>query len=474
MSQIPLSLTRRQFGMGLGGWAIASRLFGAAPSMPWMTPATVRKVYLAVPKPTWPRPDLDVRKEQAGLEAVLAAVERRHAGEVRFTGGDLLRTVEDAQAFVKGLQDVDGVLIVDLTSGTSGMLRALREIPVPVLLFARPYSGWSYVDVVEWARSGKKADLLVSSEPGDLDPYLRMFRTVHHLRTSKVLVVGPGAGRSQITEAFTRQFGTAFAFPEYRDLQAAFDAADPAQAQKAAAEFTRGALKVVEPAPAEITAALRFYHGVANLLERERANAITIDCLGGFKRGDLPAYPCVAWSKLNDQGLYGVCEADVLSTMTQLLLTSFSGKPGFVSDPVFDTSRNEIIHAHCVAATAMLGIGGATSPYLIRSHMEDNKGVSMQVVLPIQETITVAKFLDARSFAISSGEVLGNVDDPRGCRSKIRTRVANARRLLEGYSGGLHRVIVYGDYVTPVERMGRLMGFQVVREGEDRPAQRAI
>jgi hypothetical protein len=37
--------------------------------------------------------------------------------------------------------------------------------------------------------------------------------------------------------------------------------------------------------------------------------------------------------------------------------------------------------------------------------------------------------------------------------------------MLENYSAGLHRVIFYGDHVRAVERMGKMMGFQVVREG---------
>lgn len=36
--------------------------------------------------------------------------------------------------------------------------------------------------------------------------------------------------------------------------------------------------------------------------------------------------------------------------------------------------------------------------------------------------------------------------------------------MLGNYSGGLHRVIFYGDHVRTIERMGRLMGFDVVRE----------
>ena len=55
------------------------------------------------------------------------------------------------------------------------------------------------------------------------------------------------------------------------------------------------------------------------------------------------------------------------------------GKPGFVSDPFFDTSLNTITQVHCVSATKMDGPSSNSHPYIIRSHMEDNKGVSIQV-----------------------------------------------------------------------------------------------
>jgi len=464
MPDLLTSFTRREFSLSLSGGILASRLFGAEPPAPWSGPAVVRKVFLAASVPSWPRPDIDIAKEKARMEHILDDLERRHRGIVTFTGGELVRTPEQSAEFVKSLAAEDAVLIVDLTSGTSPMLRSMRDIPMPALLYARPYSGWSYVDVATWAQSGKKADLVVTSEPGDLDPYMHIFRTIHHLRASKVLIVSQ-ASRNQVAEAFSSQFGTTFGFPGYGAIKQAYDAADVKTARRAAEEFTRGALRVVEPEPQEIVDSLRMYLGILKLLEQEKANAITVDCLGGFRRGDLPAYPCVAWTKLNDAGMYGVCEADVLSTMTQLLLTSFTGKPCFVSDPVFDTSRNEVIHAHCVSATKLHGIGGATAPYAIRSHMEDNKGVSLQVMVPTQETVTVAKFLLPGTIGVSTGEVIGNVDDARGCRTKFRTRVADARKMLEGFTGGLHRVVVYGDYLRPLEQMGRLMGFKIAREG---------
>jgi hypothetical protein len=460
-----VALSRREFSLSLAGAALAARLAASDSTLPWAGPATVRKIFLAVPQPTWPRPDLDVAAEKAEVDATLTRLEQRHSGAVRFTGGDLVRTEADAQAVLRSIRsDEDALLIADLTSGTSGLLRVLRDVSVPVLLYARPYSGWSYVDVAQWAQSGRRADLVVTSDPAELDPYMPLFRTIHHLRNSKVLVVSP-ARASETAAAFTKQFGTAFSFPGYGPLKAAFDSASPVKARKQADAFVRAALKVVEPRPQEITDSFRLYDAVLRVLDQEKANAITVDCLGGFRRGDLPAYPCVAWARLNDGGRYGVCEADVPSTMTQLLLTSFSGKPGFVSDPVFDTGRNEVIHAHCVSATKLLGIGGAVSPYSIRSHMEDNRGVSIQVSVPEAETVTVAKFIGPTTLAVSTGEVVSNVDDPRGCRTKFRTRVANSRRMLEEFTGGLHRVVFFGNYEKPVERMGRLMGFKVLHEG---------
>jgi L-fucose isomerase-like protein len=253
-------------------------------------------------------------------------------------------------------------------------------------------------------------------------------------------------------------------FFTHEDMYPVFEGADSRQAQKLADEIAANALQVVEPSRKEIHDAMRFYLGIVDLLKREKANAITIDCFGDVPKSLKPAYPCISWSRLNDQGLYGVCEADLLSTMTQMLVTPGTGLPGFVSDPVIDISRNEVIHAHCVAATKMKGIDGPGSPYFVRSHLETSEGATLQVLMPSGETITCAKFTAPDRFLVSTAEVTGAVQSDRGCRTQIRTLVADAQKMLENYSGGLHRVVFYGDHVEMIERMGRLMGFEVVRE----------
>jgi L-fucose isomerase-like protein len=361
--------------------------------------------------------------------------------------------------------DIDGVLMIPLAQPTPPLRAMADSLTVPGLFFSRPYATHAWSSIADLRKGGRKLDVAATSSYGDLDPYMRAFRTVHHLRKSKVLVGVATPDRvKQMADSFGKHFGTTFQFvtgPEFRE---AFDATDERKAQKEADEFVRGALRVVEPTPKEILDGLRFYLALANMLKQEKANALTIDCFGTLAANTLPGYPCVAWSKFNDAGLYGVCEADLNSTMTQMLVTSYSGMPGFVSDPVFDISRNEVIHAHCVAATKMKGINGPSYPYIVRSHLETNEGVVLQVLMPSQETVTVARFSGPSRLLVSTAEVTGPVDSDRGCRSQIRTRVSDAEKWLQNFTAGLHRVVFYGDHVRDIERMGRLMGFQTVRE----------
>jgi len=468
-------LSRRGFLMTTA----AAPALAASPSgqdAPWNSAAVVQKVYLSAKRAGWPRPDMDLKQEVAQIEANLAEFERRHPGQIRFTGGEIIQDVTQMPALARSLGQADAILAFNMTTGVYRLLEAVVDMGKPTLLFSLPYSGHDWTHAAALTQRGRKIDVIASSDYGELDPYAGLFQTIHHLRHSKVLLIAPPTSRPA-TSGYVRQFGTSFGFPTYLDLKAAYDAVDAGQARAAAEAFMKAAVRMVEPQPEEVVNSMRLSMAMENLLRQEKANAISIDCLGGFGRAELPAYPCIGFTRLNDAGMYGVCECDLESTMTQLLVTSFSGKPGFVSDPVFDTSRNEVIHAHCVSATAMRGVGGAQCPYIIRNHLEDHKGVSLQVLLPVNETVTVARFARPDKMWVSTAEATGNVDDPRGCRTKIRTRVSNARKFLEGYAKAintdpampgtrdlLHRVVFYGDHVWAVERLGRLTGYEVIRE----------
>jgi hypothetical protein len=112
----------------------------------------------------------------------------------------------------------------------------------------------------------------------------------------------------------------------------------------------------------------------------------------------------------------------------------------------------------------MDGPKGERAPYIIRTHLEDNAGVALQVKMRVGQAVTVAKLVNLDTMLLSTGTITDNPESDRGCRTKITTKVADARKMLNGYTGGLHRVIFYGDRVNAIRDLAALMQFNVVDE----------
>jgi hypothetical protein len=429
-----------------------------------ISPTRILVIYLAKPIPTWPRPDFKPEDDIRHIRPVLESYEAKADPAIQFFGHQLLRVPAHLSAVEPQLREADGLLIFNLTSTVMNMIDPLSQKGLPLVLFSQPYSGHDWARWSELLSRGHRVEVVASSDFGDLETPLRVLAARHRLRESRILCIDLEGKPTASSRALEEKFGAAISFLPYSRLLSLYAATEPEPARRDATQFMQAALKVVEPKPIDVENAFRFYHAVKKLLEEEKANAITIDCLGGFARGDLPAYPCVAWSKLNDGGLHGVCESDLESTFTQMLFAYYSGKPGFVSDPVIDTKTNTIIHAHGVAATRMDGPKGPAAPYVVRSHMEDNQGVSLQVNMRVGQPVTLAKLADADTLLVSTGRITATPDLPRGCRTKVATQVRDASKMLENYSGNLHRVLFYGDHIRAAHQMGHLFGLTVIEE----------
>ena len=68
----------------------------------------------------------------------------------------------------------------------------------------------------------------------------------------------------------------------------------------------------------------RQYLAQQAILQKHQAEAITINCLGGFYGGHLTAYPCLGFVELLNAGLVGACEADLLSSCPKASAMVFS------------------------------------------------------------------------------------------------------------------------------------------------------
>ena len=150
-----------------------------------------------------------------------------------------------------------------------------------------------------------------------------------------------------------------------------------------------------------------------------------------------------------------------------LTIGYLTGRPGMISDPVIDTSKNQIIYAHCVGPTKVFGPQGPSNPYHIRSHSEDRHGAAIRSILPLGHLVTTLEFHPLRKEVIlHQSKTVDNVDEDKACRTKLAGEVKGDIEKLMNYwdQWGWHRVTVYGDVKEPVCEMAKALGMKVVLE----------
>lgn len=285
------------------------------------------------------------------------------------------------------------------------------------------------------------------------------------LRQSKILVIGRNPGG--MGKAIEDVFGTKVIPIEFKEIGEAYDKADRDKAAQFADRWIAAAQKVIEPTRDVIVDSGAMYCAMRELLDRHAAQAIAINCLGGFYGGFIKAYPCLGFAQLNNDGLVGACEADLRSTIAMLTMGYLVGRPGYISDPVIDTSKNQIIYAHCVAMTKVFGPEGPSNPYHIRNHSEDRKGAALRSLMPLgYMTSTLAFNPGTKQSVFHQGKSAENIDNDMACRTKLAVEVAGDvdKLMNEWDQWGWHRVTFYGDLKPQVQEISQALGLEMIVE----------
>lgn len=330
-------------------------------------------------------------------------------------------------------------------------------------------SGEILVAIAEAKRKRLRAFGVSSSRFDDVVQAVRCIECLKKLRSSTIVVVGAPAG--EVGKAITEQFGTKVVAVGFEPLAEVYRKIDPSEARRWAQTWIRQAQKVVEPTPQEIEKSATMYLAMQRVMAQHGAQAITINCLGGFYGGHLEAYPCLGYFQLNNDGLVGACEADLQSTLTMLVMSYLVGKPGYISDPVVDTATHQVVYLHCVAPSKVFGPAGPSNPYEIRSHAEDRKGAAIRSLMPVGHLTTTLQMAPTRKqILVHQAKTVGNVDDPnlypKSCRTKLAAELIGDMDKLLSYWDlwGWHRVTFYGDHKQAVRQFAALAGFEVVEE----------
>jgi len=203
-------------------------------------------------------------------------------------------------------------------------------------------------------------------------------------------------------------------------------------------------------------------------MKKYGTDSITINCLGGFNLGQLPAYPCLGFMQILNDGGQGVCEAMPDDSVSTLLGRILTGRAGYVSDPALDTSKNQIVYAHCMALTKVFGPSGPSNPFRIRTlHNRDPRGCCAQSFLPEgYMTTSFRTSVGQKKMVIHQAKAVGNLDADRGCRTQLLGEVrGDIAKLFDQWDlFGWHRVTVYGDVAEPLIELAKALGLAVIRE----------
>jgi hypothetical protein len=235
------------------------------------------------------------------------------------------------------------------------------------------------------------------------------------------------------------------------------------EARAMAAYYTKEAQKIVEPTPQDILNSAINYFVAKRIMAAENCQGISLDCLGLVRVHRTPCPPCIAWSRLLDEGGVGTCEADKMAGISQLMTAQLIGRPGFMQDPVPNTVNNTFMGAHCTCATKLAGFDKPHLPFILRNHDESGTGVSPQILWPEGAVVTVMKFTTPDSIVLGTGRMVKNNQElpgMGGCRTSVELTIdgmADARDVQ-----GFHQLIILGKHDGAFRAQAQLAGIKVL------------
>lgn len=430
----------------------------------------VARVYMGTKEGLWPKPKLSFQDEIRVYQAQFAKFGGEMA-DVDFVVDEIVTSTEAVGRIKPRLQDVDGILAIHLSMGAGGILQEILSVGKPTALFALPYSGheWTSFGAIQRQPTGAKLECFLTSDYSQLAAAIRPFRAIHHAREAKILNV-TARDFQTYADQMKAKFGTEMKRIDLDTVVAAYNAIDDKAAEAETERWMKGAEAIVEPSRKDVFKSCKLALAFENMLAAENATVLTVDCYGTMwdKTIKLPAYPCIGFCRLNDMGLGGICESDLRSAMTHIILQGLTGRPGFISDPTVDESTGSIILAHCLGSSKMDGPAGPQAPYKIRDVMERQEGVTPQIQMRVGQRVTQAILVGPDKILYFTGGIIDapvGIEHDRGCRTKITVKVdGDIAMLWKNWSEGLHRQTVYGDIRKELGQFCRYTGIKLVDE----------
>ncbi len=255
---------------------------------------------------------------------------------------------------------------------------------------------------------------------------------------------------------------------------------DEAAAMKERERWKRESARVLEPCDKKIFDAARLYVLLRSLVEKEGLAAISIDCMSFSFSGKPPIpLPCLAFTRLRDEGITAPCEADVCALLTSMVLQEISRKPAYqcnVSE--VDLQKSNAILRHCVAPLQLMGQNAPPLSYNLRDYHGLGKGATAEVEFPGGIGVTLGLLgKDLKNFVLWPGKTQSRTEntDPllpgnastanlkvrKYCSNQLTVKFKDIGRLHQNLAG-CHHVMIAGAYEKALREEAIRMGVNII------------
>jgi hypothetical protein len=252
--------------------------------------------------------------------------------------------------------------------------------------------------------------------------------------------------------------GVRIQYRPIEELKSQLEIVTEASAQKELERWKKEAVSVDGATDKAILDTCRLYILLRSIIDKEGLSGVSIDCLSfSFNSNRIIPLPCLAFTRLRDEGIAAPCEADVVGMLSSMLLQEVSQKPSyFCNVSEVNSEKSHVVLRHCVAPLKLLGRDKPALKYRIRDY-HGLGGATPEVEFPVGVEITMGGFTkDLKNFVAWPGRIQPEIMDTttpsfagttmlKYCSNRAEVKVKEVDRFLQNIAE-LHYTMVAGSY----------------------------
>jgi L-fucose isomerase-like protein len=381
---------------------------------------------------------------------------------------------KSAQEVVQSIQSQDPDIILTnmlrIGRGMSSelMTESMDNLDIPIIILPQNFDLIMVEADAMAALRMKGVNAMLASSQAQAMELAKIVATPGILEGKRAIIYGKTFNSTSVPspnlneEYIYKRTGVKIQYRPIEELKSQLESIGEASAQKELERWKKEAVQVVEATDKGILDTCRLYLLLRSIIDKEGLAGVSIDCLSFSFNSDRPIpLPCLAFTRLRDEGVAAPCEADVVGMLSSMLLQEISQKPSYFCNVSGINSQNShVVLRHCVAPLKMLGRDKPALKYRIRDY-HGLGGATPEVKFPVGIEVTMGGFTkDLKNFVAWPGRIqpqkmdtdrlsyAGSTSKMRMfCSNRAEVKVREVDRFTQNIAE-IHYTMVAGSYTN--------------------------